>query len=577
MIDVWVTPQTATTADKLADADLVLDDVVVVKAPRAGATASRRPAPGRSSSASPATQAADLGPALGRTSVGPRRDHPAGLSGAVRVTGSRCWWPPRVPAWESSALRRADRGRAAWCSSAASTCPTCWPPPAPARPTSPWSPPTCPGSTPRRSPHLLRHDVRTVAVGAEGVRSLSRIGVVEVLPEASVDTLARRRTTGRRREDLVADPAPEPDLPTGRRRRGRAGRVVVVWGPAGAPGARRSRSAVAAELAAARPARRARRPRPLRRRRRPAPRRPRRGLRAARRGPAGQRRRARPAPLRGHPAAVGDRLEVLTGLPRPDRWVEVRDGVVDARSSRPPRRAADVVVDTGFASRTPSRLRPARRRPQPDDARGAAERRRRAGRGRAADPVGLTRLARGLVELRRRRPGRAAAGGGQPDARQPRLGRARHPRHGRGLRPAGRRALPARRPGRRATGRWSPAGRSPRPATRRCGAASPALVDAIAPETVGGRADPWPAPGSGPEQQVEPGAGVGDHHQQHPELAGDLVPLGQQPERPVVRRDRAGDVAEHDRQHLDVGQERRVLARASSRRSSSPCRAGWRR
>ena len=33
VVDVWVTPQTATTADRLADADLVLDDVVVVKAP----------------------------------------------------------------------------------------------------------------------------------------------------------------------------------------------------------------------------------------------------------------------------------------------------------------------------------------------------------------------------------------------------------------------------------------------------------------------------------------------------------------------------------------------------------------
>src|SRR6476619_4408604 len=35
--------------------------------------------------------------------------------------------------------------------------------------------------------HLLRHDVRTLAVGAEGVRGLARIGVVEGLPaEAAV-------------------------------------------------------------------------------------------------------------------------------------------------------------------------------------------------------------------------------------------------------------------------------------------------------------------------------------------------------------------------------------------------------
>ncbi len=69
VIDVWVTPQTATTADKLADADLVLDDVVVVKAPSPedslAPTGTRQIIVGVTRD-----QAAELGPALGRTSAG---------------------------------------------------------------------------------------------------------------------------------------------------------------------------------------------------------------------------------------------------------------------------------------------------------------------------------------------------------------------------------------------------------------------------------------------------------------------------------------------------------------------------
>ncbi|MDQ6640961.1 MAG: hypothetical protein M3Y66_00495, partial [Actinomycetota bacterium] len=69
VVDVWVTPQTATTADKLADADLVLDDVVVVKAPKGESslapTGTRQIIVGVT-----ADQAKTLGPALGRTSSG---------------------------------------------------------------------------------------------------------------------------------------------------------------------------------------------------------------------------------------------------------------------------------------------------------------------------------------------------------------------------------------------------------------------------------------------------------------------------------------------------------------------------
>jgi hypothetical protein len=69
VVDIWVTPQTATTAEKLADATLVLDDVVVVKAPRGAdtlaPTGTRQIIVGVT-----ADQAGKLGPALGRTSAG---------------------------------------------------------------------------------------------------------------------------------------------------------------------------------------------------------------------------------------------------------------------------------------------------------------------------------------------------------------------------------------------------------------------------------------------------------------------------------------------------------------------------
>src|SRR3546814_9143783 len=92
-------------------------------------------------------------------------------------------------------------------------------------------------------------------------------------------------------------------------------------------------------------------------------------------------------------------LRVVTGLPRADRWVEIRAGAVEELIALG-KRQGEVVVDTGFAL-------------EPD---AAAEHAGRAGRNSmtlealgvadalvvvgAADPVGLARLARGLVELR---------------------------------------------------------------------------------------------------------------------------------------------------------------------------------
>ena len=339
--------------------------------------------------------------------------------------------------------------------------------------------------------HLLRHDVRTLAVGAEGVRGLARIGVVDVLPVDAVADLAdalQRVTT----EDLVPDPEPDPDLPVPEPGgRSEAGRVVVVWGPAGAPGRTTVAVSVAAELA--------------RRRRRVvlADLDPWGGsvaqhlgvldevsglLAAARLANAGELDRRRFAATR---RMVGDRLEVLTGLPRADRWPEVRDGVAAEILERAAE-GADVVVDTGFALEdTESDFgRPgAGRNRMTLEALRAADEVLVVG---AADPVGLTRLARGLVELGEVRPAGHAAGRRQPDARQPGLGRARHPGHGRGLRPPGGRALPARRPRRL---RPRAGRRAGAPRVRRLGAAPRPRRGRRRPGARDGRGDDaWPPP-----------------------------------------------------------------------------------
>ena len=138
--------------------------------------------------------------------------------------------------------------------------------------------------------HLLRHDVRAVAVGAEGIRGLARIGVVEVLPDDGGRHPPRRRTTGRHRGPGARSRArTRPARPrAGRRDRARPGRRRVGTGRSPGPhhrGGLRRRGAGPAPAT-----RRARRPRPLGWVGRPAPRRARRGVRAAGRRPAGQRR-----------------------------------------------------------------------------------------------------------------------------------------------------------------------------------------------------------------------------------------------------------------------------------------------
>ncbi len=241
--------------------------------------------------------------------------------------------------------------------------------------------------------HLLRDDVRCVAVGRDG-DDLARIGVVGVVPEDDLTALTEVVSSAGTRE-LVVDPEPGTDLAP--ELAGVPGRVIAVHGPAGAPG----RTTLAIGLAAEH----AHRGEPtvlvdadphggavaqhlgvldevsgL--------------LAAARLVNAGNLDSDAFARCR---RVVGEDLEVLTGLPRPDRWVEARPGVLDAVLDRACE-VGDVVVDTGFSLEDDADLgRNIARNQLTLDAVGAAHEVVVVG---SAEPTGLARLARTLVELR---------------------------------------------------------------------------------------------------------------------------------------------------------------------------------
>ena len=92
------------------------------------------------------------------------------------------------------------------------------------------------------------------------------------------------------------------------------------------------------------------------------------------------------------------RLSVVTGLPRADRWVEVRAGVVDHLLDVA-RGHGHVVVDTGFSLEQDPAVDVGRagRNTMTLETLESADEVVAIGN---ADPVGLSRLARGLVELR---------------------------------------------------------------------------------------------------------------------------------------------------------------------------------
>ncbi len=253
---------------------------------------------------------------------------------------------------------------------------------------------------------LRQHGVRPLAVVPAGLMEAgraraARVGIHTLLGDDRLEALP----------DLVAaDPTPAPasgpvlpgDVPPVPAPAS-GGRVVVVWGPTGAPGRTTVAAGLAGELA-------------------------RRRLRtilvdadpyggavaqhlgimdevsgilaAARLSLGGTLEQRFTSVQRGVDAA----LSVITGLPRADRYVEVRSGVVE-HLLQVASTQAQVVVDTGFgledAGPDPG-ARPGRNQMTL----GALEAADEIVLVGAADPVGLSRLARAVVEVRELHPGR---------------------------------------------------------------------------------------------------------------------------------------------------------------------------
>ena len=261
---------------------------------------------------------------------------------------------------------------------------------------------------------LTRYGVRVLGVAADPGQSVpheSHAGLATVLDAARVEEVAALVVA------LPADPTvpvagpgvtappssavtPPALQPAGS---GRPGRVIAVWGPGGAPGRTTLACALAGELA-------------------------RRGLAtllidadpyggavaqqlgildevsgllaAARLVPSGSIAERFATVQR----RLSDRLRVVTGLPRPDRWVEVRPGTVGALVDCG-RLGAQVVVDTGFSIEPDAAVdlgRPGRN----DLTRETLEAADEVLLVGAADPVGLARLARAVSELHELLPDR---------------------------------------------------------------------------------------------------------------------------------------------------------------------------
>jgi MinD-like ATPase involved in chromosome partitioning or flagellar assembly len=268
--------------------------------------------------------------------------------------------------------------------------------------------PTLPGLDADSVAALRRLGLGLVLVAApsdllEGdAERLRRLGIAHLLTVAELGSLTESvlAAGGDAPLDVPPDPLGEPAL------RAAPGTVVAVWGPTGAPGRTTVAIGVAAAVARA-------------------------GqevllldadayggavaqhlgilddasglLAAVREANTGQLDAER---LAGLALVVDDRLRVLTGLPRPDRWPEVRPVAFAELLDEAARAAPWVVLDLGFSLEA-----------EPVDPFGSTAPQRNemtlASLDRAdevvvvgsADPVGLARLARGLVELRTLHPG----------------------------------------------------------------------------------------------------------------------------------------------------------------------------
>jgi MinD-like ATPase involved in chromosome partitioning or flagellar assembly len=248
---------------------------------------------------------------------------------------------------------------------------------------------------------LRKHSVRPVAVLPDGAGldaaqlRATRIGIRATVSEAELDTLPDAVLAGESTVDADTG-AESPDEPEPSEAPG--GRALVVWGPAGAPGRTTLAVALAAELSG-------------------------RGCRttlvdadpyggavaqqlgildevsgvlaAARVTASG----ALPERFGSVQRTIGPHLGVVTGLPRPDRWVEVRSGVVE-HLLEVGRDHGHVVVDTGFSLEQDPASDFGSRPGRNEMTLGALEAADEVIVVGSADPVGLSRLARGLVELR---------------------------------------------------------------------------------------------------------------------------------------------------------------------------------
>ena len=251
--------------------------------------------------------------------------------------------------------------------------------------------------------HLHHHRVRPVAiVSSDAVEAgrlrASRIGVSALVADTHLVALPGAITAAQPPAGLGPAPTEPPQPPPLPPRPGPAGRVIVVWGPGGAPGRTTVASGIAAVLAR----------RQLRTILVDAD--PYGGTVAQQLGIMDEVSGLLSAARLATSGVLGERfgsvqrgvdaqLSVVTGLPRADRWVEVRPGSVE-HLLEVARDHGQVVVDTGFSLEfDPSHdygSRPGRNQLTL----GALDVADEVVLVGAADPIGLSRLARALVELR---------------------------------------------------------------------------------------------------------------------------------------------------------------------------------
>jgi MinD-like ATPase involved in chromosome partitioning or flagellar assembly len=257
--------------------------------------------------------------------------------------------------------------------------------------------------------HLRRAGVGVLVVAEPPDRLLELPGVCDVLAAETVDNalagaLLAAATSAADGDTSAAEGASGPSMDeepteTAASGSGVSGRMVAVWGPTGAPGRTTVAVGVAAELAS-------------------------RGhevllvdadgyggavaqhlgmleeisglLSAVRLANSGHLDAVRLASVA---RSVGPGLRVLTGLPRADRWVEVREAAFEALLDAAQALCTYVVLDLGFSLEQAEQAFGSGAPQRNQMTVTALDRADEVLVVGSADPVGLARLARGLVEL----------------------------------------------------------------------------------------------------------------------------------------------------------------------------------